>query len=347
MLAYISKIIDVAQPLAKTELGIPTYFEIVSIIAFYIFAEEKVDYAIIETGFGGLLDATNTIDRSDKVCVITPIDFDHQHILGNTLPEIAAQKAGIIGPNNVVFSSQQQPEAQNVLQAAAQKQNATIEFIINSDIAIQEISLSGTQFIYPFVKSLQNITTTLIGQHQAYNTALALRASEYVLTRDHISINQTAMETSLINIQIPGRFEVKKLSLNTSVILDGAHNPHKMEAFTTALMQIFPHQKINFLIAFKKSKDFIPMLQHIIPLAEHITITTFFFNNPQLGNLATEPTEIAQALTKLSFLKFTSIPDPQEALSYVQANNSNNHPIIVTGSFYLVSDISQILNTKY
>lgn len=334
--AYIAEVLNQAQKLEQTELGMPTYFEIVSVIAFYIFAREQVDYAVIETGFGGLLDATNMVDRADKICIITPIDFDHQHILGNTLTEIATQKAGIIHNDNQVFSSPQQPEAQKVLEQTAHQQNASIYFLLPNEVSVTDISQSGTKFTFAVADQKQAFNTNLIGHYQAYNVALALKAFRYLCDRDHLSTNFTKINNVLQYISIPGRCELIKTASSQNVILDGAHNPHKMSSFINTLRHLFPDNKINFVIAFKKSKDYAAMLPAITSIANRIVLTNFF-PNTQLGNLAVNPHEIALALDHVGFIKYQVIPDPQTALQSL--SSEIQIPIVVTGSFYLVSDL--------
>lgn len=188
----------------------PTYFESLVAFAYWVFAKEKVDYCVVETGFGGLLDGTNMITRPDKVCVIANIGLDHTHILGDTVEKIAYQKAGIIQPGNYVLARAQQDSVMEVFRARAVEQKATL----------QEVSaMDAPDFLPEF-------------QHQ--NWAMALETYQYLVQRDGLPELTRAQLEHAAHQTPPGRGEIYELGDKT-IILDGAHNPQKLEALLHSL----------------------------------------------------------------------------------------------------------------
>ncbi len=125
----LNKIVPYVDQVTQSKYGKPTYFEILVALVFSIFSQQKVDYAVIETGLGGLLDGTNVVSRKDKLCVLTKIGFDHMAILGNTLTQIARQKAGIIQKNNPVISIDQQTSVKKVIEKKARTTSSQLLFI--------------------------------------------------------------------------------------------------------------------------------------------------------------------------------------------------------------------------
>src|SRR6185503_853071 len=206
----------------------PSYFEIIIALAFWVFAREEIAIAVIETGLGGLLDATNTVRRADKVCVITDIGLDHTDILGETIPEIAAQKAGIIQQDNIVVVQDQSPEALDVITKTAAAKHAALH-IAHAATNVQ---------LPPF-------------QQRNFGVALAAYAQLGDPKRTQKQIDAVALQTP------PGRLEVYEAAGKT-VILDGAHNAQKLQALHEALtargvtktaamvnMAAAPHSKID------------------------------------------------------------------------------------------------------
>jgi dihydrofolate synthase/folylpolyglutamate synthase len=191
----------------------PMYFELMMAFAYWVFAREGVDYAIIETGLGGLLDGSNVVTNPSKVCVLGDIGFDHTRILGTTLPEIAAQKAGIIQPHNHVLAQAQGTEVLDVFTATAKRQKAKIT-IVDTDAPSDDI----------------------LPAFQRRNWRLAYATYEYVRGRDGLPELTTEQLVEAAHQTPPGRLEKIQVG-KTLVILDGAHNPQKMQAIVAALKE--------------------------------------------------------------------------------------------------------------
>jgi len=320
---YLKKIIPIINTVGQTSYGSLTYFEILIGLAFVIFFEKKVDYAVIETGMGGWYDGTNVVDRRDKVTVLTKIGYDHMEILGKTLPEIAFQKAMIINNNSQVISIYQQPSAKKIIQQVAEKKQAKVFFV-------------GKNNRFSF-------KLNLIGDYQRENAGLALAAVNFLGQRDEFIILQENVKKVFEKAHFPGRFDIRKIKGKT-VVFDGAHNPQKMEAFTNALKEKYPKRKFHFLIAFKKGKDYQSMLRHLVPLASKITITSFFVDSQELIQLSENPEAIRESLEKMRFRNYRIINQPEKAFKL--ALEMKKEIVVITGSLYLLGEIYRLIKKQ-
>jgi len=338
----LSELIPFINKVKQTSYGSPTYFEILVVLAFYIFFENKVDYAVIETGLGGLYDATNTV-TGNKLVILTKIGFDHTQILGKTLSKIAYQKAMIIKMNNLAISVWQKPSAQKIIEKISNNNQAKLLFV-KKGIHFKKVKIDKDHVIFDFQTNgyrLKSIYLNILGLYQAENASLALTALFLLSKRDGFVIDEEKIRQSLLNVTIPARMEIRNFK-RKKIIIDGAHNPQKMTAFLTNLKKIFPNKKFTFLIAFKQSKDFKTMLKLISPLAEFIIITSFFITNLDLIHLSVEPIKIANQLKKIGFYDWIIVNDPKQALSKILDQKSSH--LVITGSFYLIGKLYLILN---
>ncbi len=318
---YLNKVIPSINTVEDSEFGKLSYFEVLVGLAFYIFEKEKVDYAVIETGLGGLYDATNVVDRKDKTCVINKIGFDHMEILGKTLKEIAFQKAMIIQKNNLAVSTTQENEAMKVIKQVAKNNNSKLIF-------------AGERFDF-FVN--------LIGDYQRDNASLAFTAVKELSKRDGFLLDRDKIKRVFRQAKFIGRFDIKNINGKT-VVLDGAHNQPKMEAFSKALTKQFPRQRFNFLLSFKKGKDYQSMLRYLVPLASKITITSFFTDNQDLIQLSEKPETIGKQLEVIGFKDYKTITDPKKGLTTVF--DESKGIVVITGSLYLLGEIYRLLKMK-
>ena len=197
----------------------PTFFEIATALAFLHFAQEDVEIAIVETGLGGRLDSTNVL--TPLVSVLTPISYDHEKWLGETLPEIAGEKAGIIKPDVPVVSTPQEPEVRRVLESAAKIQWADA--------------------------SLANVEIGILGPHQSANAALAFAA----LYASGLTWDRDLASQSLVQVSWPGRFQI----VRDRFVLDGAHNPHAARALVTAWKTHYSDETAPLIFGMLQDKD--------------------------------------------------------------------------------------------
>jgi len=339
--SYLSQIISAIKRCEESQFGKPTYFELVTILAFYIFYQEKVDFAVIETGLGGLYDATNSIDNPEKTAVITKIGLDHTSILGKTITEIAFQKAGIIHKKNRVFSIEQERDAKKIIEKVCEQKNSTLSWI-EKDTNFSNIKVSSqkTTFSLAFnlegcIVNLENLELGMLGEYQAQNASLSLVVIYYLSQKYNFEFNEQKVRNALRKAKFLGRFEVIHKS-GKLIIVDGAHNPQKMASFLDSVAKIFPGRKFNFLVAFKNDKDYTKILELIKPFARKIFITTFFIDNMDLIRFSQDPQELVKSLRKLGVREFEVISNNQLAL---EKSLREDNGLIVVGSLYLLADI--------
>ncbi|MFN8418533.1 MAG: folylpolyglutamate synthase/dihydrofolate synthase family protein [Anaerolineae bacterium] len=270
-----------------------TWFEVITAIGFLYFAEAKVDIAVIEVGLGGRLDSTNII-RSPLVSVITSLSYDHQHLLGNTLAEIAYEKAGIIKENVPVVSAPQWDEARGTLERIAMERNAPLTLVGRDFLYAAEAGDHNGQWFSAHAPEQpeQRYWTPLIGEHQAINAAVALAALQHVRAQG-FKIDERAIEMGLKLVNWPGRLEVVRRA--PWLVLDVAHNAESArrlkEALTTAF-PVLPQGKLILIFGAFTDKDVKGMMRELLPITAHLIlmqpINPRAFDTYQLRQMAQE-----------------------------------------------------------
>lgn len=296
----------------------PSYFELLVAFAFWEFARQQVDYAVIEVGLGGLLDATNVVRRPDKTCIITDIGLDHMTVLGDTLPEIAAQKAGIIQKGNAVFCYRQATEVAAVFEERAKEVSA------------------GLQMIEPYALPL---AFDFLPLFQRRNFGLSLAAVRFVMQRDGGPELSEQMQLAAAHTYVPARMETISLGGKT-IILDGAHNSQKLRALLASIGEKYPGQTLAVLASFAAGRDYRiePAVRQIAKACNHLIISTFA--GPQdFPNHSVLPDEIAQAARSADMpaSRITVITDAKAAWRALLARPES--VLLVTGSFYFLNHI--------
>lgn len=236
-----------------------TYFELLTVLAFAVFADEPVDVMVLEVGIGGSWDATNVARAA--VSVVTPVDLDHTEILGESLRDIALEKAGIIKPGGYLISAAQDPEVAQVLLERAQEVGADFRFegvefgVRGRAIAVggQIITVQGLAAEYP------DLMLSLFGEHQAENAALAIAALEAFLGGGDKPLTQDLVVNGLGAVSSPGRLELARKA--PPVLLDAAHNPHGLTASAAAVRESFTFAKLNLVVGILREKDAAEMLR--------------------------------------------------------------------------------------
>lgn len=297
----------------------PSYFECMVAFAFWVFVREKVEYAVVEVGLGGLGDGTNVIDRDDKVCVITDIGYDHMNVLGDTIVQITHQKAGIIQPHNLVFTMQQEPQVLEGIQHTADAQAASLAIVRPSQVAM----LAG---LPPFA---------------ARNWQLAYATYQAIAVRDGLPELSEATLRRTAHTTVPARMEVIEVAGKT-VVLDGSHNQQKLAALRAGLEQRFGDQPKALLISFVRTKaDLVNQAaQEIVPSFGSIIVTSYQ-TSQDFHHSSLELKDIEVACQEAGATDVASIADPVEAF---QALLNRPEPVIVvTGSFYLLNHIRPII----
>ena len=334
--SYFAAIVPAIEKMKQSPYGPLTYFEACVGFAYYVFAQEKVQYAVMETGLGGEFDATNIIDRRDKLAVITKIGFDHMKILGSTLREIAHQKAMICTLGGDLITFNQYPSAYQEIKKVVAQKKAHLITIQSSSVTSIKLSqeYSSFSFTNEFFSS-QTITIGLLGAHQVQNASLALFTVSRLSKRDGFQINRDSVLSTLKKLRFKGRFDIirKKQGL---IILDGAHNVQKMKALLKTVRTLFPDKKFTFVLAFKKGKEYKKMIQLIIPFAEKMMITDLTYQS-------TSPEKILRELNSWGFVKGEVCRSIKKITHTIQNNNSD---VVVSGSLYLLGDIYKTLENK-
>jgi dihydrofolate synthase/folylpolyglutamate synthase len=288
----------------------PTYFELLTAFAFWTFHKERVDYAVIEVGLGGLLDATNVID-GPKVCILTPIGLDHTQILGDSIQAIASQKAGIITKASQVFSAVQDPAARTVFEAVCQQKTChlmTVEATID--------------------------TTSQAPEFQQANFALAFEAVTYISKRDRLpEVDMKELRACITNTP-PGRFETHQIA-NKTIILDGAHNPQKLAALVATLRRKHP-EPIAWLVGFISAPEakIENCVAEIVSPTDDYIVTEFSVGQDIKGRHSVAAEEIS-VLLQSHGNESNIVRDPLEALE--ELLQSKQRTIVVSGSLYLVA----------
>ncbi|HSW74994.1 MAG TPA: Mur ligase family protein [Candidatus Saccharimonadales bacterium] len=300
----------------------PSYFELMMAFAFWEFNRQKVDCAVVEVGLGGLLDASNVIDRQDKVCVITDIGLDHTQVLGNTLGEIATQKAGIIGLKNTVFCYQQSAEVMRAFQAQAQTKQADLHVLTPDERAPETQGLS---------------------LFQQRNFTLALAAMQFACPKFGRPLTKKAIAQALLT-EVPGRMETKIIN-GKIVIIDGAHNQQKINALIKSVVAKYPAKRIAALVAFVKQGEagrrMSDGLAELRPYVDTL-ITTTFETAKDMTHKGVSPQEIAKLARSLNFQNVQVQPDSLRAFHLLL--QQPEQVCLVVGSFYLLNDIRPLLH---
>ncbi|MEP6602808.1 MAG: folylpolyglutamate synthase/dihydrofolate synthase family protein [Spartobacteria bacterium] len=275
----------------------PTFFEITTALALKHFTGAKIDIVILEIGLGGRLDATNAVQST--VAVITPIDLDHQKWLGETLAEIASEKAGIIKPKTAVVSASQLPEAAKVIRSRAAECEAPSQIV---------------------EESYEQSPIALRGAHQKQNAALAIAA----IRAGKIDIDDAAIARGLLSVEWPARFQC----WDDRIIIDGAHNPASARVLAETWRENFGEQRATLILAVLSDKDLRGICEALAPISD------FIFLPHIRSERAVDPKELANVLVDLA-MKHEVCADIAEALAKARALPS---PILLTGSLHFAGE---------
>ncbi len=324
----------------------PSFFEMMTAIAFVHFSREKVDIAVLEVGMGGRLDATNVAEP--LVSVITDISLDHQKFLGNTVGEIAKEKAGIIRPKGVVVTLPQQPEANDVIGNAILDLDAVgvsaVQYVPPVSPASSEYSVpSGQTVLYRYPLQVMGeqilVETPLVGRHQLRNVALAIAAAEETTKKGFPGINAGSIEKGIRETRWPGRFEVIPTHGDwPEIVFDVAHNPAGAWALRSALSERYDDRPLIFIFGAMRDKAISQMTEILFPVAERVIVT-----RPDNPRSAT-PEEIREAAHRTG-ADIEMVPEIKPALERAR-ELANGKTIVVTGSIYLVGEAMRALNLR-
>jgi dihydrofolate synthase/folylpolyglutamate synthase len=227
--------------------------------------------------------------------------------------------------------------ATSIIKNSVENNSAKL-FILKPEVNYKEIqeNQDKTVFTFDFLEThFPQISLGLLGKYQAENCSLALAALTLLSDRDGFVINEKKTREQLSAANFFGRLSRYRIAGKT-VIIDGAHNEQKMESFIRTVTQLYPGKKFNFLLAFKDTKDFVPLLRLISPLAASITVTSFKIRTQDWSHESIKPEVITKALSQTGFSNYKVVANPEEAVKQL-LNLKDKTDIIITGSFYLIS----------
>ena len=306
----------------------PSFFEVVTAIAFEYFRKKKVDYAVFEVGMGGRLDATNVINP--EVAVITTIGLEHQRHLGNTIQKIAFEKAGIIKENSLVVTAEEKKEVLSVFRKKCSEKKARLfEVKKLCKYKIKKFNLMEQEFSAVIKgKNYPSIRIPLLGEHEAINACTSILAVQLLKEK----INEKAIRNGLKEVDWPGRFEVKKK--NPLVVFDVTHNPHGANASRKTLIEFrkrFNLRKLIMVIGISKDKNLKEIASILFPLADRVIISKSSHHRAM-------DTDRIEREARKYMKEVKVIPDVNKAINHALNSASINDFVFVTGSIYLLGE---------
>ncbi|WP_162297856.1 bifunctional folylpolyglutamate synthase/dihydrofolate synthase [Halalkalibacillus sediminis] len=337
LVAYVEKIIPLSEELSQTPYGSPTEFEIITVIAFLYFADKQVDYAIFEVGLGGRLDSTNVLQP--LLSVITTIGHDHIDILGDTLAEIAYEKAGIIKEGVPVITNVRQREALKEIEHKSKEQDSGM-IKIDKDFfcEVNERPTGGETFklkqdLFPLDNREWKIQ--MQGIHQCENAALALMSFLQIVDIEQLNINETDIEQGLLNSTWPGRFE--RIQIEPEVYVDGAHNIEALETLISTLKEKYHHKNIYFLVSILQGKKIEEMVAMLNEFSKNIYLTVFDFPKSY---------GYYELNKKFQNCEINISQDWRRSYKEITDQMQGDDILVITGSLYFVSEVRQWFRGK-
>ena len=308
----------------------PTYFECLTAMAMEYFRQQRCQFAVLEVGMGGRLDATNT--ATPCLVVLTQIDYDHERFLGHTLAAIASEKAGVIKPGSVVVSTASHPDAAAVIREKARQQGARLVEVGKEWVA-QEVSSQEGRYRFRACRGEVSLPVelSLRGRHQVEN-ALAVIAAAQELARIGFPISEEHIRQGLSRAEWPGRLEL--VQQEPAVYLDGAHNPAGARALVRFWEECFPDRRLLLVYGAVRDKAVPEITEILFPRASVVILT-----KPEQPRAAAPETirDLAAHLNPELWME----PSPETALEAALTLASPQDVIFVTGSLYLVGDIKR------
>ncbi len=323
--AYVKERVDKMIALGQNH---PTEFEIITAIAFEHYCRKKCDLVVLEVGLGGRYDPTNIIE-APELAVITTISYDHTERLGNTLPEIASEKAGIIKQGTDVVLYGRCKEVEQVFERTCAHKGAHLHRTDFSGIREHCFGIDGQSFTFDKYEGLR---ISLLGRHQIYNAAVAVNAA-MVLSAKGFDISEDNIRKGLMNTKWPGRLEV--LSENPVFIIDGAHNPEGALVLKKFLEEYFPGRPVSFIMGVLKNKDYLSMMRILLPGGKRVFVV--MPDNPKA--LGSE--ELAKAAS--SYCNDIRVSDTIEEAVLTSIESAEDDGIICAfGSLYYIGIVKEL-----
>ncbi|MGD2093886.1 MAG: folylpolyglutamate synthase/dihydrofolate synthase family protein [Phycisphaerales bacterium] len=339
MYGLLNRIYAPVEKMSKTDP--PTFFEIMTTLAFMYFADMAVDIAVIETGLGGRLDSTNVIQP--KVIGITSLSIDHQHLLGDTIDSIAKEKAGVLKHGIPVITVQQEPAAMSVLKSQATALKAPLS-ITGSDIDFSHRFETSREHgphtricLTTPTSKFEHLRVPLHGKHQAINCGLALAMLDKLKASGYKIDNEKAAE-GLYKVSLTGRMEM--VWNDPRIMIDAAHNAASIRALIHAIGQNIPYDSMIVIFGCNSDKDVRGMLEQLQYGADKVVFTRS--NSPK----AMSPEDLADMYDEICNKMYQTAPSLGQALQLAKSAVSKEDLICITGSFYLIGQAKMRFQSK-
>ena len=324
-----------SHPNLMEQYGLPTFFEVATIAAFVLFAKAKTEWIVLEVGLGGRLDSTNICHP--VACIITTIGLDHTKILGETLEQIAFEKAGIIKPGVPVISGVTDEPARSVIRLAAKKVGAKLWelndhiHVKGEDVAWWENDIAtGRATVQTPIAKYEDLPCPLIGAHQRSNLACAVGV--FALLGPLLGLDKNAISLGLAKTKWPGRLEI--IARQPLVIVDGAHNPDSAKSLAREIAPLARITKPVFVVACSQDKDIAGLLAPLASMAKCLVLTRY---TKSLRSATTE--QLSQALPLGVVATVIEEPDPIKAKDIAIQLAGPSGVVVITGSLFLVGEL--------
>ena len=320
----LAAIITEIEPVAESMDQMPTEFEVIAAAAFLYYARMQCDYVVLEVGLGGELDATNIIE-TPLLAIITAIDYDHTHILGNTIQKIASAKAGIIKDGGTVLFYGQHPDALPVIEQACREHRAVLHVCDRSSLKEENFDLHGQSFSY---RGYTHLNLQLLGQYQMNNAATVIDAVE-LLNDIGVKIDEQAMRKGLFETTWPARFEL--LREDPPFFVDGGHNPHGVNGTVATYIRLFGSRKANIIMGMMHDKDVSQSVRLLLPIAK-----SFFTVRPD-NDRAMSAEDLAELIASCGgkAAPYASVWDAMNAAF------ADHDITLAVGSLYMAGEVHQ------
>jgi len=310
----------------------PTFFEYSTAMAFYEFAKHNVEWAVIETGMGGRLDATNIIQP--ELSVITNISLEHKMYLGNTIPKITGEKGGIIKQGIPVVTGVKQKNAVSVIEGIAEEKSAPL-YRLGDSFRVKR-NRDGSFNYFGIDNTWHNMRTGLSGSYQVDNAALVLAGCE-ILNKKRDLLPFQKIRDGLEQNRWSGRLEV--VSEAPFILMDGAHNLSAARNLTKFLSENFADRKITLIIGILDDKPYAPMLRYLLPVCNKVILT-------RAKTERALPVEKLHPVAEKLIKDITLIPDVGKAVNHAFETASEEDVICIAGSLYVVGEAKEELEKK-
>lgn len=313
----------------------PTEFEVLTAVALKYFADEDVDFVVLEVGLGGAIDSTNVISASLVSC-ITNVGMDHMEYLGNSIEAITRVKSGIIKKGGTVVTAARRPEALAVIEDVCREKGATL-YVVGRDVTWQEkgVNLSGGEMdLRGLNNHYKNLKISLLGRHQLENAATAVAVIEAAVCHHGLAVNEGHIRRGLARASWPGRLEIMHYA--PMVVIDGAHNLDGARSLSRSLKELFSYRHLFLVLGMLADKEREKVVAELVPLAERVIVTRP--NNPRAGDWQS----LALMVRSLG-IQAETVPEIPVALQLALNIAGPSDLICVTGSLYMVAEAREWL----